>query len=599
MTTTPNHSFNASSHQVTFVTAYYNIYEQPFLHRTKNWRFDRFLEICQTGIPICIFCGDDSLNDIREIAKNYPNVFIMDFSEGLDGTEIAKMSKSNVDNYRIPYNSREGKDTVDYFVLMNAKTEFVARVIQVNPFHTGKFAWMDFNLSHVFHNVPETCEYMKALSMNPYNEPFLTFPGCWSPVHSDDEGTIIDNVNWRFCGGFFIGDSHSLNEFYQLYLKWYPIFLTSYRAITWEVNFWAWLEKTGEWRPTWYAADHNDSIVKISTDFWASSLKVHSKQEFAGFMDIPGYYPGSIAYLRTKCQRHVINIRYLNYWILDNGAYYFKNEDSIIRSQNVFAELTYEEEGGGDGDGDGGGACGAKYDIKQIHCMTEEEIGLENDPNVRFIGLEDIRLFDNPEEEGGGGGSGGEIRFSANSVNYSNNGRNRMIEGLYDIDTHQFKMAKIIEPPTDTWIEKNWIPLGNQMYIYSWNPYQIGRVNGENGRLEIVKQVNIKIPLFDKFRGSSIFVKNTLLPHSLIGVVHLSEEGSPRRYYHALVMLDGITYEPISMSELFFFEKRGIEFCIGFVVMDSIREYHFWISRMDREPVLLKVKVEDVVWKKI
>jgi len=33
--------------------------------------------------------------------------------------------------------------------------------------------------------------------------------------------------------------------------------------------------------------------------------------------------------------------------------------------------------------------------------------------------------------------------------------------------------------------------------------------------------------------------------------------------------------------------------------MDSIREYHFWISRMDREPVLLKVKVEDVVWKKI
>ena len=572
MTTT--HQTPHPVQQVTFVTAYYTIYDQPFLHRTKNWRFDRFSEICQTGIPICIFCEYESLNEVQQIADYYSNVFIMDFPEGLQGTNIAQMSKSS--SYRIPSSSREGKDTVDYFILMNAKAEFVARVIQVNPFHTSKFAWMDFNLSHVFNHVTATCEYMKALSYLSYQDPFMTFSGCWPKITADDESTVIDNVNWRFCGGFFMGDADSLTNFYHLYLKWYPLFLERFNAVTWEVNFWAWLEKFGKWNPTWFAADHNDSIVKIPADFWVSGpIKVHAKQEFCdGFLEIPGYYPGSIAYLRHG-GRHIINIRYLNYHILENGTYFFKGFGTTIRTKNVFAEMEW-----------GVSETGA-YTIKQIHCMTEDEIGLES-RDCNWMGLEDIRLFH-------GGVGDAEIRFSANSTNYSNNGRNKMIEGVYDICNYKVKQARVIDSPTDTWIEKNWVPLGNQTYIYSWNPFQIGRVN-ENNRLEIVKQVSMGMigqqPLFDKFRGSSIFVEDPT--GHLIGVVHLSEEGSPRRYYHALVVLDKTTLEPVRISELFYFEERGIEFCIGFAVVGD--EYHFWISRMDRDPALLRVKMGDLRW---
>ena len=571
--------------QTTFITAYYTIYDQPFLHRTKNWRFDRFTEICQTGIQICIFCESESLNKIQEIADCYPNVFIMDFPEGLQGTEIAKLSKSK-STYRIPHSSREGKDTIDYFILMNAKAEFVARVIEANPFHTGKFAWMDFNLSHVFCNVAETCDYMKVLSCIQYQDPFITFPGCWPAIHADDEATIIDNVNWRFCGGFFIGDAESLKQFYNLYLKWYPQFLEIYGAITWEVNFWAWLEKTGEWRPTWFAADHNDSIVKIPVDFWAIPIKICAKQEFNTLSEIPGYYPGSIAYLYHE-GRHIINIRYLNYHILENGVYYFKGSDTIIRTKNIFAELGYQN----DEVGTSSGSAGNQYTIKQIHCMTEEELGLESH-ECNCMGLEDIRLFNNEGEH--------TVRFSANSINYSNNGRNKMIEGIYDIDNYKVKCANIIESPTDTWIEKNWVPLGDQKYIYNWNPFRIGRVNCETKKLEIVKEMsanNIHRYMFDKFKGSSIFVNDPAnQTDHLIGVVHLSEEGSPRRYYHVLVVLDKSTFEPVRISDLFYFEKRGIEFCIGFAVMED--EYHFWISRMDRDPILLRVKIDDLCWQK-
>jgi hypothetical protein len=226
--------------------------------------------------------------------------------------------------------------------------------------------------------------------------------------------------------------------------------------------------------------------------------------------------------------------------------------------------------------------------------MTEDEIGLESHES-KCIGLEDIRLFDNSAADSADNTG---IRFSANSINYSNNGRNKMIEGVYDIDTYQFRDARIIESPTDTWLEKNWVPLGNQTYIYSWNPFKIGCVDGETRKLEIIKQVDVNRPLFNKFKGSSIFVNNPNGHNSLIGVVHLSEEGSPRRYYHALVVLDKDTLEPSEISELFYFENVGIEFCIGFAVMADADEYHFWVSKMDRDPLLLRVKTVDISWKK-
>ena len=579
------------SQQITFVSAYYTIYENPFLHRTKNWRFDRFREICQTGIPICIFCETESLNELQEIAYLCPNLYIMNFPQGLAGTEIWKMTKSNA-NYRMPTTSREGKDTIDYFILMNAKAEFVARVIQMNPFHTDKFAWMDFNLSHVFRNVESSTNYMKTIASTQYNEPFLTFPGCWPKLERDDADIVIDHVHWRFCGGFFVGDAKSLTNFYEKYKAYYPPCLETYQAATWEVNFWAWLEKHTDWRPTWYSADHNDSIVKIPVDFLAKSLTTSSISPISpviqnelmdGWMEIQGYYPGSIAYLHnTYNNRHIINIRYINYEILNDGVYYFPSGNSTIQTKNVFAELKREEEKEG---------CFApRWSIKQIHCMTEDEIGLVS-TSAKCMGLEDIRLFST---------SDGNIRFSSNSVNYSNNGRNQMIEGVYDIENHSLKHAQIIQSPTDTWLEKNWIPLGDltsmgaDTYIYSWNPFRIGKVNHKTNRLEIITEIVMKHSLFDKFRGSSIFVPIEHFPNSLIGVVHLSEEGSPRRYYHALVLLDKQTMSPTQISELFCFEKRGIEFCIGFAVVED--EYHFWISRMDRNPTLWKVKQEFIKW---
>jgi hypothetical protein len=67
-------------------------------------------------------------------------------------------------------------------------------------------------------------------------------------------------VVWRFCGSFFIGDRASILDFARRSAEVVP----TLPHLTWEVNVWAHLETLG-WTPTWYKADHNDSILNLPT----------------------------------------------------------------------------------------------------------------------------------------------------------------------------------------------------------------------------------------------------------------------------------------------------------------------------------------------
>jgi hypothetical protein len=88
----------------------------------------------------------------------------------------------------------------------------------------------------------------------------------------------------------------------------------------------------------------------------------------------------------------------------------------------------------------------------------------------------------------------------------------------------------------------------------------------------------------------------------LLGVTHFSEEGSPRRYYHVLMELDPVNLKPLRYSMPFYFLNKGVEFCIGFSVIND--DYVFWISQNDRDPLTVVVEknniplVNEVNWNK-
>jgi hypothetical protein len=108
------------------------------------------------------------------------------------------------------------------------------------------------------------------LSLQTFSSPILTFPGCWSKP--ENEQVLLNSVHWRFCGAFFLGDAGSLLNFCKLHKEHFYLFLEKYNTLIWDFNFWSYLELTTGWSPTWYKADHNDSIFYICPDNHVSSL---------------------------------------------------------------------------------------------------------------------------------------------------------------------------------------------------------------------------------------------------------------------------------------------------------------------------------------
>ena len=163
-----------------------------------------------------------------------------------------------------------------------------------------------------------------------------------------------------------------------------------------------------------------------------------------------------------------------------------------------------------------------------------------------------------------------------------------MIIGDYNKETFSYSNSKIIGSPYASQWEKNWTPLcntGEELFIYRWSPFEIGKID-ENNKLEIIKSISINGACFQKIKGSTIFYDTE---DGLLGVVHYCEEGSPRRYYHHLILLNKETLLPIKYSTPFYFNNISIEFCIGFAIKNG--RYNFWISQMDGEPALISIDI--------
>jgi hypothetical protein len=256
---------------------------------------------------------------------------------------------------------------------------------------------------------------------------------------------------------------------------------------------------------------------------------------------------------------------------MDTGAYFFHHPDRIIENKNLISELD------------------ENMQPTTFYEMTEN-IDIPSSDKSFSRGLEDIRLYSINDL----------VKFIATTVSYSLNGRNMMMNGTYDVDTCEYSDCKILKPPGgDSWCEKNWIPVvlkgayegaaDEEYFIYKWSPLEVGKVNSETNTLEITHSYPIQSPLFHKVRGSAPFVETD---EGLLGIVHLSEEHGPRHYYHMMVLLDKETFRPIKYSRTFCFRTLGVEFCVGMRILGE--KYVFWISRHDRDPMLVRVDMSEI-----
>lgn len=522
-------------------------------------RIEHFKSLAATGIPICIYASPCFKEALEPILQEYSNLKVIQWLD-YDEMEAAKIvAERQKDVLRLPVYRTETKDTMKFMTLMNNKVFFLKDAMEKNPFDSTHFAWIDFGIGYIFRRAKSTYSYLASLAQTKMKEKFLAIPGCWNKGTGMDRAFM--SVNWRFCGGFFVGDKTSLGDFCNLAITNYESFLTKFQCQIWEVNYWAFLEQDYGMKVNWYHAGHDDSIIEIPQNIYMDLqvLKNNTlKYNTHVVPELKPYKPSSVSFVEY-CGVKLVNTRYVNYELTPKGYYIINHPQSHLDTVNCLTFLNDDYTNG-------------------PSTFMRDDIKLKK-YNSNVHGLEDVRLFNYKNQ----------VYFIATQREYSSNGKSRMMMGIYDLDEKTYRDCVVLEPPTDTYCEKNWIPLvkDDELYfIYGWSPIKIGKIDADN-KLKIVQEIPVPT-IFGNLKGSTSFVP---YKDELLGVVHYSIDGEPRRYYHRMLRLNKDTLKPIALSSPFVFEKEGIEYCIGFTMTDDTA--HLWYSQHDCNPAYMEVDVNN------
>jgi hypothetical protein len=217
-----NVNTNTNATNATIVTMFYKIREkEPNPDGTKFSRsVDKYIELAKQFImklnyPLIVFTDDDELIQfIHEERKSYA-----------DKTRV--INKKFEDTYYYKYvdrlkelqqtftirNGNVKQETPMYIILNNNKFDFMEDAIQLNPFNSTHFVWMDFGINHVAKNydkihdwIRQVPDNIKQMCINPYVENVV-----------DKE--IFQNIYHHVAGGLFSGSKERLLKYCQLFKR--------------------------------------------------------------------------------------------------------------------------------------------------------------------------------------------------------------------------------------------------------------------------------------------------------------------------------------------------------------------------------------------
>jgi tetratricopeptide (TPR) repeat protein len=267
---------------------------------------------------------------------------------------------------------------------------------------------------------------------------------------------------------------------------------------------------------------------------------------------------------------YLMNIRYVNYLINNNGNYL--NCDKHIITQNKYLELS-----------------------KDFKIINENFLEF-NFEDRRYIGVEDIRFFYDSYSN--------KMQFIG--TGYHKNNTIGIVAG--DYNTSENKLSSIVEikPFCQSNCEKNWVFIDYNKSInvvYKWHPLQICKINKEKELLELIETKEMP-KIFSHARGSTcgftytkkislagnnnnnnnnVNIDITFDETEIWFVLHMVSYESPRHYYHIITVFDE-SMNLLRYSAPFKFHTEPIEYCLGLVVEDDrvLITYSVW----DRETKL-------------
>ena len=228
------------------VTCYYDIYRRP--EKFVEY-LSLFYDLGISGIPITLFTDPSLVYKFRIFPATVTVI-------GIPLSEFELYQKGMAYHRDLPIYRTPEKDTKEFFSLMNTKIEFVKKAAEHWP-DKETFMWIDYGILKIVKQSERFLEKLRELSQRRFTK--MVIPGCWSL----GQHFSVEQIHWRFCGGFFVIPRDYIDCFYGHSCGVLNDFCTmDFYKLTWETNVWSTIEFCAEQENiVWYFADHDDTIV--------------------------------------------------------------------------------------------------------------------------------------------------------------------------------------------------------------------------------------------------------------------------------------------------------------------------------------------------
>jgi tetratricopeptide (TPR) repeat protein len=270
-----------------------------------------------------------------------------------------------------------------------------------------------------------------------------------------------------------------------------------------------------------------------------------------------------------------LNIRYVNYYINENGGYL--NCDKHIITINKYVKLD-----------------------SKMNVMCEKFLEL-NFQDRRYIGVEDIKIFNDIETN--------KLLFIG--TGFHKNDTIGIVTGNYDLENCKIIPNEINPNFNNAGCEKNWVFVDykdSTHVIYNWHPLKICKIDNDKNELYAVETRNMP-DIFTRIRGSTCGFKYSkkigtnnngnisidIMEDEIWFVTHIVSYENPRHYYHIIVVFDS-NMNLLRYSAPFKFQGEPIEYCLSILVEDErvLINYSTW-DRTTRIGIYDKKYIESIV----
>ena len=281
-----------------------------------------------------------------------------------------------------------------------------------------------------------------------------------------------------------------------------------------------------------------------------------------------------------------VNLRHVNYTFYHSEAKLFQHQwgpltyihpenDMHLRTWNWYCEL----------DNDLNVTRFTKVDTSTFDTY---------EPQWDFVGLEDARIFRWDKKLYLSG-----VRRDTTKIGQ---GRMELSEIIVDKDTVKEISRVRIEPPKESYCEKNWMPVMDMPFHYvKWsNPTEVVKVDPVTG-VATTAFLTDRVPLNGDFRGGSQLVRFRGYYLAVVHEVNLFKSEVGRKdgvYRHRFLMWDD-KFNLVKYSRDFAFMDAHVEFAVGMVEQgsDMLISFGFqdnaaYILRMDMDVLEKFIKGE-------